>query len=197
MLIIGISGKIRSGKDAAAAHMVQRYGFTVIRFADALREEVLARLRLTLLAIHDQQDVHGCDSGDIDACLHEMVYVRKPPIVRELLQEYGTEVRRADDTQYWTRRWAERIAGLDRVVVPDVRFLNEAVAIRAAGGLLWRVTRPGTTAGIHVSERFVDEWKDWDSTINNDSTLRALHEAVDSGVKDALFALALEGGTAA
>jgi hypothetical protein len=42
------------------------------------------------------------------------------------------------------------------VVISDVRFKNEVEAIRAAGGMVWRVERPGSglagAAGAHVSE---------------------------------------------
>jgi hypothetical protein len=48
--------------------------------------------------------------------------------------------------------WAAR-AGQPRVVVEDVRFPNEVELIRARGGVLWRIDRPGLTAGRHVSEQ--------------------------------------------
>jgi hypothetical protein len=43
------------------------------------------------------------------------------------------------------------------VVIPDVRFLNEVIAIREAGGLVWKIERPipglEGAAGQHASEQ--------------------------------------------
>lgn len=46
---------------------------------------------------------------------------------------------------------------LEGVVIPDVRFLNEVDAVRAGGGVVWRVERPGAglqgAAAMHQSEQ--------------------------------------------
>jgi hypothetical protein len=56
------------------------------------------------------------------------------------------------------------------VVVDDMRFPNEAEAIRAAGGMLVRVTRPGRMpqAGLHASEGGLDGWR-FDLDLVNDA----------------------------
>lgn len=70
-------------------------------------------------------------------------------------------------------------------VITDVRFLNEAKAIRAAGGELWHVLRPGRelapAAALHPSEteRLGAEFQaliTWG--IDNKGTLDDLHAAV-------------------
>ena len=69
------------------------------------------------------------------------------------------------------------------VVVSDVRFSNEALAIRRAGGKVWRVERPGAGlsggAAQHVSERGIPDDL-VDAEILNDGTIEELHGSVDA-----------------
>jgi hypothetical protein len=184
-MIVGISGKATAGKSAVAARLADRWGFAVVSFADALREEVLARFPLLLRAIHDMV----CGGHNPEDCIRRMVYEVKPRGIRELLQEYGSEVRRADQPDYWIERWSEGVlrsvgaAGFDYVATPDVRFENEARAVLRAGGVLWRIERPNhpeIPGSSHASETVMDAWDRWDEVIRNDGTLADLHAAVDA-----------------
>lgn len=188
-MLIALAGAIGAGKSAIAEHLAAR-GFAVVAFADGLREEILARLPRTLQAIHDLHgDVEAGGRGtsweypsnaDLKERIRRMVYETKPLGVRELLQEYGSDVRRADDPDYWVRRWAYRTSAIQGpVVTPDCRFPNEARAVREMGGLLWHVTRSGCAAAGHVSETALAHWFDWDAEIANDGTLLDLHAQVD------------------
>jgi hypothetical protein len=196
-VIVGISGKAQTGKSAVAQRLAERWGFVVVSFADALREEVLARLPATLRALHGytcprfEVLPNGnlrhrlCNWGDEEGCIREMVYERKPPGVRELLQEYGSEVRRADEPEYWIEQWAVRayLTGAMQLVAPDVRFENEARAVLEREGVLWRIERPnhsGILNGSHQSETVMDAWDRWDAIIRNDGTLADLHAKVDA-----------------
>jgi len=77
------------------------------------------------------------------------------------------------------------------VVVPDVRFLNEFLAVEHTDGHLWRIKRPETdsqanTTGIsgHSSEMEQQDIADeeFDVILVNDDTYAALYEAVDIAV---------------
>jgi len=81
---------------------------------------------------------------------------------RVALQRLGTDFGRALDETVWVRTGLER-ARLNalharpqtgRVVVSDVRFPDEARAIRAVGGHVWWIERPGFAPGpeAHASE---------------------------------------------
>ena len=61
---------------------------------------------------------------------------------RTLLQNHGMS-RRSLDADYWVKQTFRRIDSLttDVVVITDVRFRNEAAAISARGGEIWRVAR--------------------------------------------------------
>ena len=66
-----------------------------------------------------------------------------------------------------------------KYVITDVRFPNEAAYIRQRGGLLVRVTRPGTgPVNGHESESALDN-EDFDVHILNDGSREDLASAVD------------------
>jgi hypothetical protein len=152
-VVIGLSGHMGAGKDTIADYLVRTRGFTVVRISDALREEVLATLPRTLRAV---ARVEFPTPDDDEAFVRYMVYTLKPPIIRCLLQEWGTDLRRAERENYWVQKWHERCVGLDRVVVPDVRFPDELRAVRSVGGHVAYVYRPGHRGDTHASERAFD-----------------------------------------
>lgn len=178
-MIIGIGGKIGHGKDTIADFLVRAYGFKIVRMSDALKEEVLTRLPRTLTTFWSVYNPER--PVPTPALLRDMVFNRKPYGVRELLQEYGTEVRRADDPDYWVRRWAEEAVKYRHVVAPDVRFFNEAKIVRDLGGKLWHVDRPGMPeTGDHASEQFAGTFDGWDTRFTNDGSIADLEGAVNA-----------------
>jgi hypothetical protein len=68
---------------------------------------------------------------------------------------------------------SQGLAGLsagDKVVITDVRFPNEADAIKALGGQIWRVKRLGVGAvNGHVSETAMDGYPVDQIFVNNGS----------------------------
>lgn len=108
------------------------------------------------------------------------------PEVRRTLQNLGETVR-ADDPDFWLRIARDKISTADRwslpVVVSDVRYTNEANALRAAGALMVRIERPGASAGgeaaRHVSEVDLDDYPA-DVTVPNAGTLDDLYALVDA-----------------
>ena len=81
------------------------------------------------------------------------------------MQQYGTEYRRAPHENYWADKGMQ--AALERqydgelVIFDDVRFVNEAEAIKWSGGIIVRVVTPryvrqerlgGTLPEEHASE---------------------------------------------
>lgn len=151
MTLIGITGFAGSGKDTVGCILAD-YGFQRFAFADALREEVAAQLDgadypmptcFSPLAI---EALSFADPAEVYA---------KPttPRMRALLQEWGTEYRRAQNPAYWSHVVAERMAGVERACITDVRFADEAEFVRSRGGVVWRVNRPGYGPSAHASER--------------------------------------------
>jgi hypothetical protein len=104
--------------------------------------------------------------------------------VRRILQWWGTEYRRAQDADYWTKAWGRKIEQFDlenvHVLIDDVRFMNELNVIRAHGGLIVKIERPGFDgANNHASETSLDEYRGWDRIIQNDGTLDEFRNKVE------------------
>jgi len=161
-MLVGVSGYARSGKDSIAQALVENLGYERRAFADAVRA----------LALHVRPELRE----RVDAMGWEMV--KADPRVRGLLQRLGVGAREVIGEDVWVRAALRGVGPDGRVVVSDVRFPNEAEAVRGVGGLLIRVERPGVgPVNAHVTETAMDGWTDWDAILVNDGTLEDLQQA--------------------
>lgn len=95
--------------------------------------------------------------------------------------EWGRDILGSD---FWIRLWRARVEQVasegKRVVVDDLRFPNEAKAIRQLGGDIYRLAGRGGIIGDHVSERGCG---DEDVVIANDEDPDALFGKVDEALQ--------------
>lgn len=169
---IGLSGYARSGKDTVGDHLANEHGYTKVSFADPMRE-ALKRLNPTI-------DVDGYNvqlASALEYFTWDELKAHSDNI-RPLLQRFGTEVGRDMFGQdFWVNYAISRLEDGARVVFTDVRFPNEAEAVKALGGKVWRIERPGVEAANgHASEHALDSYR-FDVTLSNDSTYTHLYEA--------------------
>lgn len=151
-MIIGLVGFKQVGKSTAAKHLEGR-GFARINMKDALVAETKRNFPDLLEAIVDAEMANTYVDGTCTSI--DELFEKKPPLMRTLLQNYGTEVRRGDNDSYWTDQWklAAENCNNSNIVVDDVRFLNEAEAVKEQGGIIIRLVRPDiATGGDHKSE---------------------------------------------
>lgn len=156
-MLIAFTGLMGSGKTTASDHLVNTMGYVKINFKDALVEEMKDRLGAVLsemirLYESDPFVYDGKEKMTVD-----WLFQNKPPLMRVLMQAYGTEVRRRDNNSYWTDQWKEKVRAALRsgsmVVTDDCRFLNEEQAIRDMGGKIVLIIRNDITdTGTHQSE---------------------------------------------
>lgn len=162
-VVIGLSGVARAGKDTVASLLTEHHGFQRRAFADALKK--------VLVALDPIVEPTGRRLSDLGLPMDQ---AKALPEVRSLLQRLGTEAgRHALGADIWVRTL---LAGPvpQRMVVSDCRFPNEAQAIRARGGIVVRVERPGFTAiNGHSSETALDDWE-FDAVIVNDGAIADL-----------------------
>lgn len=173
--VIGITGYAQSGKDTAAAFLIEQ-GYKRLSFADILRQSLY-----NLNPIVD----HWCSGPEDGECIAENWRVQllvdeygwdyckvTYPEIRQLLQRFGTDVgRELYGEGFWVDRVTDQIKPGGKYVIPDVRFLNEALAVRRFGGLVFRVNRPGVGAvNTHISDTGIDSLV-VDGVIPNGGTL--------------------------
>ncbi len=185
-MLIGIGGYMRAGKDAVASRLVERHGFVRLGFADQIRAEIVEYLGGTLQEyikqVSSYLNVLDHRIPAVREYLENCLVVKPDNFSRVLQQEWG-RMRRAQDPRYWVEKWLRALPWTETtvcdVVVPDVRFLNEADAIRDLGGVILRVMRPGCDGDGDESEAFAREYQGWDLTIVNDGTLEDLRAKTD------------------
>lgn len=162
-LIVGLSGYAQTGKDTSGAMMGELAGFERIAFADALKSVALA--------------AHPKIGAAVQSGGWESVK-REHPYARMFLQHLGVAVRDHVDPDAWVNAALRKALPGGRYAITDVRFPNEAQAIKARGGYVVRVERPGAgPANAHVSETALDDW-DFDAILRNNGTLDDLRSRV-------------------
>lgn len=186
MILIGMSGFARSGKDAAAEYLVENHGFTRIAFADILRDFLYA---LNPLVIGWDRNGYG-DLASYHTPLQEVIdeygwdaYKETPygNEIRRLLQRLGTECgRNLLGDNIWINSTFKDLDPNGKYIVTDARFLNEFAAIEDLGGVIIRVNRPGVgPANDHPSEMEALEY-DFKYIIHNDGDLQSYHQKVET-----------------
>lgn len=180
-LIVGLTGFARCGKDTAATGLVECRGFTRLAFADLLKkvaydtDPFVEAAPGTFRRLAELVDDVGLESA------------KDFPDVRRLLQRLGTEGGRNNlGGNVWVDPVMRSAAGsTNPVVITDVRFPNEAVAVRAAGGFVVRVTRPNVAAiNTHSSDAGVASLS-VDFDVSNDGNVKDLHDVM-CGLADRL-----------
>ncbi len=167
---IGISGKMRSGKDTVAAYLRENYGFVRMAIADKLKEVA--------------KDLFG---------------MRETEKNRELLQALGRKMCDIDKA-VWAKYILDRIPlSGPPIVITDLRFPTEYHALRALGFTFVRMsisrqtqlerldlTEMDTAQSARLEEIMNDPsetaldgpWK-WHYTIDGSGSLDRTHAQVD------------------
>lgn len=203
--LIGLTGLAGSGKDTVAAllHMLgyTRTAFADNVRAEAGEFIFWMGAAPNSRPLFEETDPElraAAEAYGVDLCvliksraikLSDVHLKPTPPAIRQLLQRHGTEFRRAQDENYWVKKLfgsvllashtgraqGEALLYAMPVVITDVRFPNEAEAIRKLGGVIWRVARrkAANAAGAHISEAGQAEIQ-VDLTLTNDGTLYEL-----------------------
>lgn len=168
-IVIGFAGRIGSGKTTAAQHLVEKHNFQRLRFAGPLKA-MAAAFGLTYDEIEGTLKEKPCD-----------LLCGKTP--REFMQKLGTEFgRQMIGHDVWTGAWRAACARVPDdvgIVVDDVRFANEAEAVRSLSpySMIVRLSRDGLASASHVSELQVISA---DHRIANNGSVAELRAAVDA-----------------
>lgn len=188
--LIGVSGKMGAGKDTVGliitgltatnpvsdgvlAHAINMNSKSLMLKSEWIIKKMAGKLKdvAALLAgvpshlFENQefkQEKMGPEWGD-------MTY-------REFLQKIGTDALRDNvHNDIWANSLFADVTGSSKWVVTDVRFPNEAEAIKSRKGILIRVnTTREVPASDHPSETSLDDYKGFDYIVDNSGTMEAL-----------------------
>jgi len=167
--LFGFAGPAGSGKSLAASLVP---GVLVLGFSDPLYAMLSVLLGTSESGLRHQ-----------DTKARPIEWLGKSP--RQLLQTLGTEWGR---DMVWESLWvahamrrvaANFAAGVKTVAFADVRFENEAAAIREVGGQILHVSRPGVARSSHASEAGI-RVLEGDAVIHNTGTPDDLRRAVEA-----------------
>ncbi|MFF4244332.1 hypothetical protein ACFYY2_07630 [Streptomyces sp. NPDC001822] len=174
--LIGIAGMARSGKDTAAGALLD-LEWTRRAFAD----EVKAMLYAANPTLVDESYRAGLTTLRFEVDSYGWEEVKQMfPEVRRMLQDLGMKGRESLGEDVWVNALFEDAETWGPTVITDVRFPNEAHAIRDRGGLVVAIHRPDLTAipeADHISENALDGYL-FDDVIRNDGTTAVLRDRV-------------------
>jgi phosphomevalonate kinase len=168
-MIIGISGKQRSGKDSVAELITKKLEGRFKRYglADGIKAEYS---RIT-----------GIPIEYIDVLKNSIPQVRKQLI-------YLGQVRKLDNIYYWV----EQLSGMDNIVVPDIRYLCEIdhlsnnqdfIKVRVECPREVRIERGTLSNEDHSSEIELDGYTEWNYVMDNSGDKRYLEDQVTDLLK--------------
>jgi len=165
-MIIGLTGKARSGKDTLAKHLEETHGYHHYWFSKPMKD-----------ACHH---IFGWDDRHLYGELKEVVDSRYGVSPRYALQTIGTQWGRdIINRDLWLLRAKEEIRLNKDIVISDVRFDNEAEMILEQGGLVINIVRPDAQqVNEHESESGIDASL-VSFTVENDRTIEDMFRDFD------------------
>lgn len=206
-MIIGITGRIGSGKDTIAEYLIANYGYQRMSYASTLKDAVAAIFHW------DREMLEGStkESREIREQVDEWWAKRldMPHLTpRWVLQYFGTDVcRKAFHDDIWIASLENKLTKMgNNVVISDCRFPNELSSLKRLGATTIRVERGQKPQwyldalivskgenhpmysraiqilkenGIHASE-YSSVGLEYDYEIDNKHTLEDLYCKVDS-----------------
>ena len=136
--VIGLSGKAGSGKDYIASRIITpKYGYVPFSIAWHVKANLVGKGVLT----------------------YQEAFITKLPHARHLLQQEATESGRdIYGEDIWLKAadsWMRTIYeswGIQRFILPDVRFPNEVEYIKNMGGKVIRIAAPNRVAQSPLSQ---------------------------------------------
>lgn len=164
-IIIGLTGRKGRGKSTLATMLVEQIdGAEIVALADALRDEVNTALNMIDAEAEDHPSgtIYLLKDGG-EVVTRPWLEERKATVFGPILQGWGEFRRQWNGPDYWVYCLDDYVSVSRRpaVIIPDVRYVNEAEWIKSQGGLLVAIEGPCRWEGdarddTHPSETGVD-----------------------------------------
>lgn len=173
-IVVGVGGPKSGGKGEVAKILVARHGFRTISLAETIKQ-MLITMGVPPRYLREDKEAEIPGFGVTG---------------RRMMQTLGTDWGRdLIGENLWVNLWARDVERVThemlcddlqpRICCDDVRFANEAAAIRALGGVTWKVLGRAEYTNEHRSEAGDFEA---DAIIANDGTISELEAKVEGMV---------------
>jgi hypothetical protein len=205
-MILGITGRIGSGKDTIADYLCTFHGYRRLSFAASLKDAIASIFGWDREMLEGTTKTSREWREQVDSWWSSRLDMEVTP--RWIMQYWGTEVCRNNFHQdIWVASIENKLRQTsDNIVITDCRFTNELDAIKSAGGITVRVERgpkpewyddamalnkgPSHIGwalareslekfNIHASE-YSSVGLEYDHVIENNGTIDELYRKVDS-----------------
>lgn len=167
--IIGLSGKMGTGKSTIAANLMALIpGAVTLSFAGPLKREAAAIYGFPEALAYSES---GKKTMVVLPDEGEKIMGKGMATIREILQAHGT-LRRQEDPEYWGKQMDKALDvlegnGVKAVIVDDLRYPSELRLLARRGARLYRIEPyPGwapSETSQHASETALDDYAFWDS----------------------------------
>ena len=181
MKVIALGHRRFVGKDTLARFIINHLrinhadlSIQKIAFADELKRIAHEVFRL--------QGLQAKSYYDDDPNKKEEIIPQLGISARDLWIKYGNQMR-----EYHNDIWVE--LALDNiyakvVIITDLRYPNEAKALKELGAVLIRIDRPSIPKSDDVADTALDDYEDWDYIIENNDNLTVLHDRINAIVNE-------------
>lgn len=142
MMLIGLSGLSRSGKSSCAEYLVKKHGFIEYSFSNPIKNALCSMLNINLKQLEEYKITND-------------IIPETKTTMRFLLQTFGTEWgRNIVNSDIWVNICETFLKNNSnkKIVISDVRFLNEVDLIYKFNGKLIAISRDNIYNNHHDHE---------------------------------------------
>jgi hypothetical protein len=176
--LIGLIGRKQSGKSTSSAYLVQYHGYREYSFADSLKRACIELFDLQPSQVYGTEEEKTTPDPRWFGCTpRKMLQYVGTDLLRNQLDTIMPGLGTGVFTHHFSLKYQRRLAKNPdiRVVVSDVRFVDEARVIKELGGKLIRLYRYDESCDdCHISEREMDLIK-YDHSILNEGDIDTLY----------------------
>ncbi len=175
MKVIAFGHRREVGKDTAAGFLIShlrtsKSGRNVRKmgFADQLKD--------ISFRLYSWAGLHDGDYYETNRVAKEQVLPAIGKSPRDIWIEVGNKLR-----DVWADTWLDLLfkgTKCDFMIIKDLRYLNEAEAVKAAGGLVIRIDNPRVKVFNDVADVALVNYDKWDHVITNDDDMKKFHGQV-------------------
>ena len=176
--IIGLGHYSRTGKDTFANYYIEylRYIKPEIKVVKQSLAWKLKQINFELYAWDGMREPEYYETPE-GALARDIKLPTLGMTPVEVWVAFGTPAVRE---HVYDRTWLDYLLrsdlGYDILVIPDIRFPNEAKAVKESGGTLIKVVRPGYGPRNTVADRALLGYDGWDYVIGGEGTMQSLED---------------------